>query len=171
MNLGHRHGSILKNNMSNEKDLFDDSNFGEDSEASSNTVNWGKVGDFLAGTFVKARHNVETQFGVNSIYEFIVERGQFHKLQGKGRSARPVDEPTVLNKGENWSVWGRNEVFNGVLNSLRPGQVVKIMYSEDKDTQMGTAKIVKVYTPKNNDGSPLMNAAWLEAQSPTAADF
>lgn len=157
--------------MAKEKDLFDDSNFGAETEASGNTVDWGKVGDFLAGTFVRARHGVETKYGENSIYEFFVERGQFHKLIGSGRTATPSDSPTVLNKGESWSVWGRNDMFNGSMNALRPGQVVKIQFTEEKDTQNGPAKIVKLFTPKNNDGSPVMNNAWLDAQQVTGGDM
>ena len=151
--------------MSN--DLFDDKNFGEETEAKSQTVDWGVVGDFLTGTFIKARHGVETQFGTNSIYEFLAERGQFHKLTKK----KPAEDVTVINKGEVWSIWGRNEIFNGTMNNLRPGQVVKISYAEDKDTSMGSAKIIKVFAPKNNDGSPVMNQEWLDSQSVTGADF
>lgn len=148
-------------------DLFDDKNFGDETEAKSQTVDWGTVGDYIAGTFIRARHSVETQFGPNSIYEFLAERGQFHKLTKK----KPAADPTILNKGEMWNVWGRNEIFNGTMNNLKPGQVVKITYAEDKPTQMGEAKIVKIFTPKNNDGSPIMNDAWVESQGVTAGQY
>ena len=147
---------------------FDEKNFGESSEMSSQTVDWGQVGDFILGTFVKARHGVQTQYGENSIYEFVVERGSFHKLTKK----KPAAEATAMLKGEIWNVWGRNDIFNGMLNSLRPGQIVKLVYSEEKETKMGMSKIVKIIAPKTNEGKPTMNEEWLKAQGVVSeADF
>lgn len=139
---------------------FDDSNFGEDTEMSSQSVDWGKIGDYILGTFVRSRHGVITQFGENSIYELLAEKGQFHKLTKKVLA----DNPTMINKGDAWTVWGRGDIFNGMMNGLRPGQVVKISYAEDKETNMGTAKIIKIYAPRDNTGKPLLNSEWLEAQ-------
>lgn len=142
-------------------DKFDESNFGAESEMKSQTVDWGKPGDFILGTFVK-RRDTETQFGPNSIYEFYAERGSFHPLEGKGRMAKPIDTPTIINKGESWSVWGRGDVFCGMANALLPGQIVKIMYVEDKEGKNGPWKDVKIYAPRGNDGKPLMNQEWLD---------
>src|SRR3990167_5101275 len=128
-------------------ELFDDKNFGADSEMSSLTVDWGMPGDYILGTFVRARHGVETQYGPNSIYEILAERGEFHKLTKK----KPAENATVINKGETWSIWGRNDIFNGQMNSLRPGQVVKILYVEDKEGKNGPWKDVKIYAPKTNE--------------------
>ena len=126
---------------------------------SSLTVDWGKVGDYVQGTFVRARHNIKTQFGENSIYELEADKGSFHKLTKKV----PADVPTAINKGEIWSIWGRNDLFDGQMNSLRPGQVVKIVFAEEKSSTMGNdAKIIKIYAPKNNDGTPIMNQEFLE---------
>lgn len=146
---------------------FDDKNFGANSEMTSQTVDWGKVGDYILGTFVKARHNVETQYGTNSIYEIYSEKGSYHKLVNKV----PIALEGVIKKGETWNVWGRNDIFNGMMNSLRPGQVVKVVYSEDKPTKMGTSKIIKIYTPKNNDGTPVMNEEWLAMQGVSGLDM
>ena len=158
---------IATNNMAEEKDLFDDSNFGEETEVASSTIDWGKSGDYFVGTFLKARHGVETQFGSNSIYEFLAEKGQYHKLTKK----KPADEPTLINKGDNIAVWGRGDIFCGQCNSLRPGQIIKMMYVEDKETKMGQSKIVKIYAPKENDGSPKMNQIWLDQQGVTGGDL
>jgi hypothetical protein len=150
------------------ENIFDDSNFNEESEMSSNTVEWGRVGDFMAGTFVKSRHGVETQYGENSIYEFFAERGSFHRITDKV----PAEIPTTINKGESWSIWGRNDFFNAQANSLKPGQVVKITFVEEKKSSMGNpAKIIKIYAPKDNTGFPIMNKEWLESQDVTAGDL
>ena len=141
------------------ENIFDEGNFGDEAELKAQTVEWGVIGDYILGTFVKARHAVETQYGPNSIYEILAEKGSFHKLVKKV----PVDQATTINKGETWSVWGRSEVFNGILNGLRPGQVVKLTFSEEMDTKMGQAKIVKIYAPRSNEGKPVMNEAYLES--------
>lgn|SRR3990167_3138741 len=143
------------------ENIFDDNNFNESSEMSSLTIDFGKVTDYILGTFVRARHNVETQFGPNSIYEIMAERGQFHKLTKKVAA----DSSTTIGKGETWAVWGRGDIFCGQMNSLHPGQVVKLTFTEEKETKMGLAKIVKIYAPKNNEGKPMMNEQWLEDQS------
>lgn len=146
-----------------EKDIFDDSNFGADTEISGNTIDWHKVGDYVVGTFVKARHNVETVHGENSIYELFCEKGTFHKKDGT---------EVIVNKGDTYSVWGRNDLFDGQMNSLKPGQVIKLTFAEERPSKQGNpAKIIKIFAPKNNDGSVVMNATWLEAQSVTGGDF
>jgi len=154
-----------------ETSAFDDKNFGADSEMSAMTVDWGKPADFFLGTFIKARHNVDTQYGPNSIYQFFSERGSFHKLEGKGRLAKPAETPTIIDKGQTWEIWGRGDIFCGQANSLRPGQIVKILYVEDVDSKNGPRKDVKIFAPKNNEGKPLMNQEWLDTQGVTAADF
>lgn len=147
--------------------IFDDNNFGESSEMSSLTIDWGRVGDYILGTFVRARHGVETQFGVNSIYEIFAEKGQFHKITKKVAA----DEPTIINKGETWAVWGRGDIFNGQMNSLRPGQVIKLIFAEEREGKLGTWKLVKIYAPKTNDGKPVMNQEWLDNQGVSGGDM
>ena len=154
-----------------EANAFDDKNFGADAEMSSMTIDWGKPADFILGTFVKARHNIATQFGPNSIYSIFAEKGSFHKLEGKGRLAKPVEDATEIEKGQSWEVWGRGDIFCGQMNSLRPGQIIKIVYVEDKDGKNGPWKDVKIYAPKNNEGKAMMNQEWLDTQGITGADF
>ena len=55
-------------------------------------------------------------------------KGSFHKIVNKVAAS----EPTVVNKGDTFSVWGRNDMFNGQMNSLKPGQVVKLTYTEER---------------------------------------
>ena len=81
-------------------DVFDEENFGEETELAPQSVDWGVPGDYILGTFIKARHGVKTKYKPNSIYEFFAENGSFHKLIGEGRNAKPVEESTKINKGE-----------------------------------------------------------------------
>ena len=131
------------------------------------TLDWGLVGDYILGTFIKARHNIETQFGVNSIYEIIAEKGQYHVLTKK----KAAETPTEVIKGQTYSVWGRNDIFNGMMNSMKPGQVVKLQFMETRDTKMGESKVIKVFAPKNNEGKPQMNQDWLDGQGVSGIDM
>ena len=152
-------------------DFFNDDNFNEKSEMKAMDMDWGKPGDYLLGTFVKARHGIETQYGKNSIYEILAERGATHRLVGKGRMAKPVDDVTMINKGEVWSLWGRGDIFCGQMNSLRPGQIVKIAFTEEKEGKNGPWKDVKIFAPMGNDGKPLMNQEYVDNLGVTGADM
>ena len=149
------------------ENYFDDSNFGDENEVKAMNMDWGKVGDFISGTFVKARHNIETQFGPNSIYEILAEKGQYHVLTKK----KPADAPTEVLKGQIYSVWGRGDIFNGIMNGMKPGQVIKLQFTEARDTKMGESKIIKVISPKNNEGKPMVNQEWLDAQGVSGLDM
>jgi len=147
---------------------FEDDKFDERSEMSSLTIDWGQVGDYIVGTFVRARHNIKTQFGENSIYEISADRGQFHKVTKKV----VAKDPTIINRGEIWSIWGRNDLFDGQMNALRPGQVIKVMFTEEKPSSMGNdAKIIKIYAPKTSEGKPMMNEVWLAEQGMVGGDM
>jgi hypothetical protein len=147
------------------KDPFGDDSFGADSEMKPLTMEWGKPGDFIVGTFIRSRHDVDTAYGKNSIYDVLADRGECHRIVKKVIAT----DASLINKGEVWSVWGRGDIFNGQMNSLKSGQVIKLQYVEDKPSDFGNdAKIIKVFAPKGNDGRPLVNQAWLDAQSVTA---
>ena len=150
-------------------DVFNDKNFGADSEMSSMTIDWGKPGDFIAGTFIKARHGIKTKHGTNSIYELLAEKGSYHTLIGEGRLAKPSEKPDIIAKGEVCSIWGRSELFNGQMNSLRPGQVVKIVFDSEPVGANGPWKKLSVFAPKDSSGAPLMNKEWVEANTVVSA--
>ena len=147
------------------ENVFDEKNFGEASEVSNNVIDWGMPGDFLLGTFMKARNGIETEYGVNSIYEIYAERGSFHKQSGKGRNVKASEEETIISKGEVWGVWGRGDIFCGIMGRFTPGQVIKITYVENGGKD-GLWKDVRINAPKGNDGKPLMNKEWLEMMEP-----
>jgi len=120
-------------------------------EVESSTVNWGKIGDNISGTLINVQHDIETQFGPNSIYTIKGDTGSY---TNKTSSEIKVEE------GMSYDVWGRGDVFNGKMNGLKIGQKVKLQYAEDKKSQKGNpAKIIKVLTNKK------MDEEWLESQA------
>lgn len=130
--------------------IFDDKN-----EARPSVIDWGKVGDFVEGTFIGVRRGIETRFGLNDLYELIVKEGQYHD--------RETGEVVVLKDGDVCGVWGRNDIFDGTMNRLRPGQRVGLKFTESKPSSKGNdSKIVKIFM----DGT--MNEAWLAQQQDVA---
>jgi len=124
-------------------DIFDEKN-----EVKPQSINWGKVGDFVEGTKIGQRKS-QTKFGENTVYEMIVDRGSFHATNG---------DKVDLNKGEVWSFWGRNEIFDAQVSRMQIGQRFGLKFVESKPSKMGNdAKIIKVFT------AGAMNTEYLEA--------
>lgn len=137
-----------------EKDIFDPEN-----EATvGDTVAWNKVGDFIAGTYIGVKKNVETKHGLKSIFQILARRGawtQKDKLDGKETTVEAVE-------GEVYGVWGKDDILSSSLGALKIGQNVGVKFTESKPSTKGNAaKIVKVYA----DGT--VNSEWLEQQDPT----
>lgn len=127
------------------KDIFDDKN-----EVQPQSINWGKIGDYISGTKVGQRSGVSTKFGENTIYEVKAESGVFHTKEG---------EKVELKAGDVWGVWGRNDIFDAQMNRMQIGQKLGLKFTESKPSSMGNdAKIVKVYTTGE------MDTEWLESQ-------
>jgi hypothetical protein len=124
-------------------DVFDDNN-----EIQPQSINWGKVEDYVAGTKISQRSGIKTKFGENTLYEIKVERGVFHAKDG---------EEIVLKAGDVWGMWGRNSIFNGQMDRMKIGQKFGIKFVESKPSSMGNdAKIIKVYTTGE------MDTVWME---------
>ncbi len=131
--------------------IFDDKN-----EVQPQSVNWKEVGDHIFGTKIAVRHNVDTKFGKNSLYSIKAEGGEFHDVHGT---------KVVINKGEVWDVWGRNDIFNAQLDRMQIGQKLGLKLIEVSPSSKGNDfKNVKVFTTGE------MDQEWLEAGGVTAGE-
>ena len=131
------------------KDIFDDANKVE----ATSTVAWNKVGDFISGTYVSVRRNVQTIHGAKDIYQILARKGAWTTKDGK------VEEAV---EGQVYGVWGKDDILCAGLNQLKVGQNVGIKLTELRKSTMGNpAKIVEVFS----DGT--VNTEWLEQQDPT----
>jgi hypothetical protein len=126
-------------------DIFDEQN-----EVKPQSINWGKIGDNVAGIKIGQRDS-KTKFGMNTVYEIKVEGGFFHDQNG---------EKVTLVAGDTWSVWGRNDIFDSAMNRLQIGQKFGLKFTESKPSTMGNdAKIIKIFT------TGAMDQAYLDSQS------
>lgn len=114
-------------------------NFTSEDEIQPQTIEWGRVGDRIAGIFIEARSGIKTKFGVNTIYEIEAAQGAFH--------GEKTGEEVVLNVGEVWSVWGRGQIFDKQMKNMKSGERLELVFVESKPSSKGNdAKIIKVRT-------------------------
>lgn len=86
------------------------------------------------------------------------ERTSFHKLD---ENLKLVEEAIVIEPGDIYSVGG-TAVIDRQMKNIRIGQMIGLKFIEEVPAKVKghhPAKIVKVFAPKNPDGSPLMDDA------------
>ncbi len=143
-----------------------------DDEGEEVVSNWMKFNvpmeDKVKGTLIEKRTMKSTLPGaegkVVNVYEMKVEVGSFHVLDDK---KRVVDEPVVLNAGDFLSIGG-TAVIDRQMTNIKVGQVVGLKFIEEKASKtkgFTAAKIVKVLTFKNADGSVQMDEEFLREKA------
>lgn len=151
-----------------------------DSEDNAVASNWVKfnvpVEDKIFGTLIAKRQMKSTIPGQEgkmvNIYELKADMGAFHVLDEK---KKVVDEPVTVQPGEFYSVGG-TAVIDRQMQNIKRGQKVGFKFIEERPSKtkgFAPAKIVKVFAPKNDDGSYLMDEEWLisDGQQELAAEF
>jgi len=150
--------------MAKEK-IVDD--FSEENEVTSNFVAFNvPLEDKIMGTLIAVREqesNLPTKRGkIEKVYDLKADYGSFHKLDKK---KKVIDTPVIVNEGEIWSV--SKESLDSAMRNVKLGQKVGFKFMEEKEAKQAgfnPAKIVKVFTPKNDDGSFKMDKEWLEQE-------
>jgi len=124
--------------------------FDEENEVKPDYKNlaWGRVGDWFKGTLTdntrQIPNNLSQKKEMQTIFEFKAHGGSFHDIINK-----VVQEiPTVVNKGEFWSLITSKPALLSVLNKVKIGQVVGLRFKESKEAKtpgFDDAKIISVY--------------------------
>ena len=143
-------------------------------EAQNAFASWTVVGDYVFGTLIARRTVASTlpdrEGEKQNIYEIKIDEGSYHILDDK---KKVVEAPIVLSKGDIISVGGRWSI-DSRMERVKIGQKVGLKFSEEKPaTTKGynPAKIIKVFTPKNEAGEFEMDAEWLEEQKEETGDL
>jgi len=146
---------------------------GWDSEENAVQSNWMKFNvpleDKIHGTLIAKRTMKSTMPDkageLVHIYEIKAdEESVFHALDDKKVL---IPEPRPIRVGDIFSIGG-TAVIDRQMQNIKVGQIIGLKYIEEKAAKQkgfNPAKIVKVYAPKNDDGSPLMDEAFLEQQT------
>lgn len=139
-----------------------------DNEVKSNWVKFSvPLEDKIFGTLMSKRQMKSQIPGKEAedvwVYEFLAESGNFHETDDK---KVVVPTPITINKGEIWSVGGKNSI-DVQMRNIKIGQKVGLKFIDEKPSKtkgFAPAKNIRVYAPKNDDGTPQMDDEFLAAQ-------
>ena len=150
--------------MSKTKQAWDS----DENEAANNFVSWGQPGDFVYGTLIAVRQVKSTlpdKAGqMQNIFDFKVKECSYHTLDEK---KRVVEEAVVSNEGDIVSVGGRASIDSRMARA-KVGQIVGLKFIEEipsKTKGYNATKAIRVYFPKNADGTLEMDEEWLASQA------
>lgn len=148
--------------MAKAKEIIDD--FDEANEVTSNFVSFNvPLEDKVMGTLIAVREvksTLPSKAGkMEKVYDLKADYGSFHKLDKKKKL---IEEPVVVNAGEIWSV--SKESLDSSMRNVKLGQKVGFKFIEEKEAKQAgfnPAKIIKVFTPKDERGAYKMDKEWL----------
>lgn len=146
-----------------EVDVFDASN-----EVKSNWIHWGVIQeDKVFGTLIAKRKVKSTIPGKEGedvmVYELKTDYGSFHNAD---ENKQIIPEPVKVNANEYWSIGGKPSIDRQMQN-ITIGTKVGFKFIETQPSKtkgFAPAKIIKVFVPRNDDGTPTVDKEWLEAQ-------
>ena len=138
----------------------------EDNVVSNNWFKFNQPEDKIFGTLTDKRQVKSNLPGKEGsmvwIYSILAQSGSFHKLDDKKKI---VEEPIEIKSGESWSVGG-TAIIDRQMQNIRVGQVIGLKFVEEKPSKtkgFAPAKIIKVYSPRDETGAPLVDKEWLES--------
>ncbi len=143
--------------------------FNESNEVQSAWVKFNvPLEDKVSGTLISKSTRKSTMPGkegqMQNIYELKADMGTWHALDDK---KHVIDTPVTVESGQYITIGGTN-VIDRQMKNVRVGQKVGLKYIEEQPSKtkgFAAAKIVKVYAPKNPDGSVQMDEEFLRQLS------
>mgnify|MGYP003148760764 CR=1 FL=1 len=140
-----------------------------DNEVKSNWIKFNvPMEDKVLGTLI-AKRTMKSQIPGKenedvSVYELKADVGSFHNVDA---SKKLIAEPVVINAGEIWAVGGKNSI-DAQMRNVKVGQKVGFKFIDEKPSKtkgFAPAKSIKIYTPKNDDGTYQTDDEWLAENS------
>lgn len=144
-------------------DDFDSAN-----EVQSNWIKFNVVGeDKVMGTLISVRtvkSQIPGQEGKDvKVYDIKADYGSFHNVD---EAKQVIPEAVNVDPESMWSIGGKDIIDRQMIN-IKVGQKIGFKFTEQvpsKTKGFAPAKIIKVFTPKNEDGSFKMDTEWLESE-------
>jgi len=140
----------------------------EDNEVQSNWVKFNMpMEDKIFGTLIAKRQMKSSIPGKEgedvNVYDMQADTGSFHEADEK-KVVLPT--PIVINAGEIWSVGGKAGI-DAQMRNIKVGQKIGFKFIDEKPSKtkgFAPAKNIRVYAPKNDDGTAQMDDEFLAAQ-------
>ncbi len=146
----------------------------ESNEATNSFVGFNEIGDYILGTLVgkkKVQSTLPDKAGeMQNIYIVKVKECKYHVLDERKRI---VEEPIACEEGDIVSVGGR-KVIDSRMERVKIGQVFGLKFKQElppKTKGYNPTKLITVYLPKNEDGTPQMDQEWIDSQSNDDMNF
>lgn len=135
--------------------------FSSENEVPSNWVKFNvPQEDKIFGTLISVRDIQSTIAGkegeMTKVYEIKADYGSFHDLDDR---KKVIETPITVEPGSVWNIGGR-AIIDKQMRNIKVGQKIGIKYMEEvaaKTKGYNPAKIIKVFTPKNDDGTYKMD--------------
>jgi hypothetical protein len=142
-----------------------------DSEDNEVTSNWVKFNvpmeDKIFGTLIAKREMKSSIPGKENetvaVYDLKADMGIFHEADEK---KVVIPEPITINAGDIWSIGGKAGI-DAQMRNIKVGQKIGFKFIDEKPSKtkgFAPAKNIRVYAPKNDDGTPQMDDEFLAQQ-------
>lgn len=150
--------------MSKKETNWDD----EGNEVQSNWVKFNvPMEDKIFGTLIAKRIMKSTIPGKEdedvNVYDLKADMGSFHELDD---TKKIIPEAVTVNAGEIWSIGGKTGI-DAQMRNIKIGQKIGFKFIDEKPSKtkgFAPAKNIRVYAPKNEDGTPQMDEEFLAQQ-------
>src|SRR3990167_4003761 len=143
-------------NATQEDDIFN-----EDNKLESGRVQWGKIGDYVKGTYVDKRDIKYDDGKTGYIYEILAYGGEYHAItDDETGNVVVAEKATVIESGDYVRVSGKKGI-DDEMKKIKIGQRVGLRFEAMGKKVAGKKpfKDVKVYRGA-------MDEQWLKEQEP-----
>ena len=150
--------------MSKKETSWDD----EGNEVQSNWVKFNvPMEDKIFGTLIAKRIMKSTIPGKENedvnVYDLKADMGSFHEADEK---KVVIPEAITIQAGDIWSIGGKTGI-DAQMRNIKLGQKIGFKFIDEKPSKtkgFAPAKNIRVYAPKNEDGTPQMDDEFLAQQ-------
>lgn len=136
-----------------------------DNEVKSNWVKFNvPLEDKVFGTLV-AKRTIKSAIPGHenddvNVYDLKTDMGSFHGVDDKKKI---IEQPVIVNVNDVWSIGGKASI-DAQMRNISVGQKIGFKFIDEqasKTSGFAPAKNIKIYAPKNDDGTPQMDEEWL----------
>lgn len=139
-----------------------------DNEVQSNWVKFNvPLEDKIFGTLIAKRQVKSTLPGkegeMQMVYDLKADLGSFHELDD---TKHVIETPVVVQAGEFYALGGKPQIDRQMQN-IKIGQKVGFKFIDEtpsKTKGFAPSKNIKVFAPRNDDGSHVMDEEFLAEQ-------
>lgn len=150
--------------MTAKKESWDD----EGNEVASQWVKFNvPMEDKIFGTLIAKRQMKSSIKGKENedvnVYDIQADLGSFHEAD---ENKVVIPTPITVNAGEIWSVGGKVGI-DAQMRNIKLGQKIGFKFIDTQPSKtkgFAPAKNIRVYAPKNEDGTPQMDDEFLATQ-------